>query len=90
MSTSPQRPTDVDSRFAREQHFELPDHVPPHNEGRTVAAWFAMLGVIIGSAIATLGVCLTSLVVVAVGAAVIVAALLGGVFLRQAGQGQRR
>ncbi|GAA2247894.1 hypothetical protein GCM10010401_22160 [Rarobacter faecitabidus] len=90
MSDASQKSGASANRFELEQHFELPDKVPPHNEGQTVAAWFAMLGIILGAIVATVGICLASIPVVAVGAAVIAAGLLGGLFLRLAGHGQRR
>ncbi len=89
MSASHQSSNTAD-RFEQEQHFKLPDAVPPHNEGQTVAAWFAMLGIILGVAIATVGVCLSNLVMVVVGGVVVAAALVGGLFLRLAGHGQPR
>ncbi|GAA2520771.1 HGxxPAAW family protein [Rarobacter incanus] len=90
MSQDSHKAVSTQDRFAIEQPFELPDDQPNHNEGRTLAAWFAMLGIVLGAIVATLGVCLGQYVIIAVGAAVVVAALLGGYFLRLAGQGQPR
>jgi len=69
--------------------FELPAANPPHNEGHTVAAWFAMILIMVGTAVGAVGVCTTTSWVIVAGLVVIVCGLVGGVLLRSAGHGQR-
>lgn len=64
---------------------------PHHNEGKTVAAWTMNLGIVAGSVGIAVGMVVPSLsVLLWVGAAVVVLALLAGVVLSKAGLGQPR
>lgn len=71
-------------------NFELPQELPPHNEGHTVAAWVAMAGIMLGFGIGALGLALTTTWLIVVGVAVIVIALVAGAVLRRLGYGQPR
>ncbi|MCL1871275.1 MAG: hypothetical protein FWF90_12785 [Promicromonosporaceae bacterium] len=66
----------------------LPDAAPFHNEGKTVAAWVAMIGVTLGAIIAAAGFIGPWLWVIIVGAVIVVASLVAGVVLRAMGHGQ--
>jgi len=66
----------------------LPDAAPFHNEGKTVAAWVAMIGTTAGAVIAAAGFIGPWLWVIIVGAVVVVASLIAGVVLRSMGHGQ--
>lgn len=60
----------------------------PQNHGKTVAAWAMLVGVLAGSVLVALGLILSSILVVIVGAAVIVAAIVLSAVLRVMGHGQ--
>jgi hypothetical protein len=66
----------------------LPPAVPPANHGHTVAAWTAMIGVMIGSLVAAIGVAMPAVVVFWVGMGVVLLALVLGLVLRNMGFGQ--
>lgn len=72
----------------RELPFELPDHVPAHNEGRTLASIVTMIGIVLGTLVATVGTCFAQPWIAVVGLAVVGIALLTGWFLRSLGYGQ--
>ena len=63
---------------------------PPHNEGKTVAAWVMTVGVVIGSIIAAYGLIVMSTLFMAIGAAVIVATIILSTVLSMAGLGKKR
>ena len=69
----------------------LPPAVPPSNHGHTVAAWVTMIGITLGALVAAVALVLPtpSAVLFWAGLSVVVAALLIGWFLRQAGLGQK-
>ncbi|MCS6710558.1 hypothetical protein JSY14_00425 [Brachybacterium sp. EF45031] len=61
---------------------------PPHNEGKTLAAWVMFAGVVLGSAVAAIGLGMLNWLIVAVGAAIVLATIVASVGLRAAGHGQ--
>jgi peptidoglycan/LPS O-acetylase OafA/YrhL len=63
---------------------------PPHNEGKTVAAWSTTVATVLGAIIAGVGLTQTSVPMVAVGAAVVVLGFIIAIVLRVAGLGQKR
>ncbi|HJB11327.1 MAG TPA: hypothetical protein H9786_12505 [Candidatus Brachybacterium merdavium] len=63
---------------------------PPHNEGKTVAAWTLNLGLVLGGIIIAFGMVLGHMIAIAVGAVVMVVALIAGVVMSLAGLGQKR
>jgi len=69
--------------------FTLPARVPPHNEGHTVAAWFAMILIMVGTATGCVGVCSHLGWLVVVGVVVVLCGVVGGLLLRAAGHGQK-
>ncbi|MEN5073406.1 HGxxPAAW family protein [Isoptericola cucumis] len=67
----------------------LPPAAPPTNHGHTVAAWTAMIGIMLGVAIGAVGMLPgVADVVLWIGVVVVVGALIGGVVLRSLGYGQ--
>ncbi|QAY62497.1 hypothetical protein ET495_03665 [Xylanimonas allomyrinae] len=66
----------------------LPSAAPFHNEGKTVAAWVAMIGVTLGAIIAAVGFLSPTLWIIVAGAVVVVASLIAGAVLRGMGLGQ--
>ena len=66
----------------------LPDAAPFHNEGKTVAAWVAMIGTTVGAVIAAAGFIGPTLWLIIVGAVIVVASLVAGLVLRSMGHGQ--
>ncbi|ANC30336.1 HGxxPAAW family protein [Isoptericola dokdonensis] len=67
----------------------LPEAVPPTNHGHTVAAWTAMIGVILGALVSSVGVLPgVPFVLFWVGLAIAAGALVVGVVLRNMGYGQ--
>lgn len=66
----------------------LPPRSPSENEGHTFAAWFAMIGVMVGTVVVGVGMVVVSVPLLVIGAVVIVAGLVGGAVLRKAGRGQ--
>lgn len=62
---------------------------PPHNEGKTVAAWTLNMGVVLGAVIVAVGMVLGDLLPIAVGAGVILLAIIAGVGLSMAGLGKK-
>lgn len=73
---------------ATELPFDLPDQIPPHNEGNTVASWFAMICIMIGVAAAAVGFTIDQTWLLYVGGAITVVGLIAGWFLRVTGHGQ--
>ncbi|ATG54968.1 hypothetical protein CFK41_09470 [Brachybacterium ginsengisoli] len=64
---------------------------PHHNEGKTVAAWTMNLGIVLGSLGIGIGMVVSSLsILIWIGAAVVLLALILGVVLSVAGLGQPR
>src|SRR5699024_8179194 len=63
---------------------------PPHNEGKTVAASTPNLGLVPGGIIITSAMVLGHMIAIAVGAVVMVVALIAGVVMSLAGLGQKR
>ena len=62
---------------------------PHHNEGKTVAAWTMNMGIVIGSVPIDAGLILPEMtVLIWVGAAIVVLAILAGVVMSKAGLGQ--
>lgn len=68
----------------------LPPAAPPTNHGHTIAAWFAMIGIMVGTAVASVGIAMASTAVIGVGAAVVLLSLIGGLVLRNMGYGQKQ
>ncbi len=68
----------------------LPPAVPPANHGHTVAAWTAMIGVMVGALVASIGVAVPNAVVFWVGMGVVLLACVAGLVLRNMGYGQPR
>ncbi|QAY70871.1 HGxxPAAW family protein [Xylanimonas protaetiae] len=68
----------------------LPDAAPFHNEGKTLAAWVAMIGVTVGAIIAAAGFVSPTVWLIVVGAVVVVGSLVAGGVLRGMGHGQPR
>lgn len=66
----------------------LPPASPPSNHGHTLAAWFTTLVVALGSILAGVALCISTMWLVWVGAAVVVVGLVGGKLLSVAGYGQ--
>ena len=62
---------------------------PPHNEGKTIAAWLLTAGTVLGFTVACLGLVFANTAVMIAGAAVIILAIAGSVALRAAGMGQK-
>ncbi|WP_265521073.1 HGxxPAAW family protein [Oerskovia flava] len=67
----------------------LPPSAPPTNHGHTVAAWFTMIGIMVGSLVAAIGVVIAAVWLFWVGMGVVAVALAGGVVLRNMGYGQQ-
>ena len=63
---------------------------PPHNEGKTVAAYTLNYGVVLGSVFVGFGMVLSMMLLVWIGAGVIAAAIVLGIVLSLAGLGQPR
>jgi hypothetical protein len=66
----------------------LPPSAPPTNHGHTVAAWFTMIGIIVGSVVAGLAVAFAQVWLFWVGMAIVLLSLVGGGVLRNMGYGQ--
>ncbi|MHA7132845.1 HGxxPAAW family protein [Oerskovia turbata] len=66
----------------------LPPSAPPTNHGHTVAAWFTMIGIIVGSVVAGLAVAFAMVWLFWVGMAIVLLSLVGGGVLRNMGYGQ--
>ena len=66
----------------------LPDAAPHPNEGKTVAAWVAMIGTTVGAVIAAAGFIGPTQWLIIVGAVIVVASLVAGLVLRSMGHGQ--
>ncbi|EYT48473.1 hypothetical protein M3C58_08720 [Brachybacterium muris] len=62
---------------------------PPHNEGKTVAAWTLNLGVVLGAVLVALGMVRGESMFMIVGAGVMALAIVAGVGLSFAGLGQK-
>ena len=63
---------------------------PPHNEGKTPAAWTLSLGVVIGAVIAAVGMIMAAYPVMAIGAGVMLLAVVAGIVMSLAGFGKKR
>ncbi|GAA1297189.1 MULTISPECIES: HGxxPAAW family protein [Brachybacterium] len=63
---------------------------PPHNEGKTVAAYILNFGVVLGAIFIGLGMVLPMPILVWVGCGIIAVAIIAGVALSLAGFGQPR
>lgn len=63
---------------------------PPHNEGKTIAAWTLNLGLVLGGLIIAIGMVMGEMMPIVVGAGVMVLALIVGVVMSLAGLGQKR
>ncbi|MFC0674847.1 HGxxPAAW family protein [Brachybacterium hainanense] len=70
------------------QTYSVPP-APPHNEGKTTAAWVMTVGTVIGSIVVALGLVFSSSMMMAVGAAVIALTIVLSIVLRMAGLGQK-
>ncbi len=68
----------------------LPPAAPPTNHGHTVAAWFTMIGIMVGALEAALGVVVAAVRLFWVGMGVVAVALVGGLVLRNMGYGQKK
>ncbi|AEG44220.1 HGxxPAAW family protein [Isoptericola variabilis] len=68
----------------------LPPAVPPTNHGHTVAAWTAMIGIMLGALVAAIGVVVAQAVIFWVGMGVVLLACLAGLVLRNMGYGQAK
>ncbi|WP_253049716.1 HGxxPAAW family protein [Cellulosimicrobium cellulans] len=68
----------------------LPPAAPPTNHGHTVAAWFTMIGIMVGALVAAIGVVVAAVWLFWVGMGVVAVALIGGLVLRNAGYGQKQ
>lgn len=63
---------------------------PPHNEGKTVAAWTMTVGVVIGSILAAYGLIVMTATLMVVGAVIIGATVILSSILSMAGLGKKR
>lgn len=63
---------------------------PPHNEGKTPAAWTLTLSVVLGSVVVAVGMILAQMLVIAVGAGLMVLGVAAGVVMSLAGLGKKR
>lgn len=63
---------------------------PPHNEGKTVAAWTLNLGLVLGGLIIAIGMVIGEMLPIGIGAGVMALAIIVGVVLSLAGLGQKR
>ncbi len=68
----------------------LPPAVPPSNHGHTVAAWTAMIGIMLGALVASIGVAVAQAVIFWVGMGVVLVACILGLVLRNMGYGQAK
>ncbi len=68
---------------------QVPLSAPPANHGHTLAAWLAMAGVMVGAAIAGLGVAVEQTWLFIAGLFVVFASLVAGYVLRNMGYGQK-
>jgi len=68
----------------------LPPAIPPTNHGHTVAAWVTMLGILLGTVVAAIGVLIAAPWLFWVGIGVVVAANVAGLVLRNMGFGQAK
>lgn len=62
---------------------------PPHNEGKTPAAWLMTVGVVLGATVAAFGLVQASLPVIGIGAGMVALTLLVSFVMRLAGMGQK-
>lgn len=62
---------------------------PPHNEGKTVAAWTLNLGVVLGAVLVAFGMVQGTSILMIAGAGVMALAIVAGVGLSFAGLGQK-
>ncbi|MFC7374371.1 HGxxPAAW family protein [Brachybacterium sp. GCM10030267] len=67
--------------------YAVPPH-PPHNEGKTAAAWTLTMGVVFGSAIVAAGMILAMMLLVWIGIGVMALAIIAGIVMSLAGLGQ--
>lgn len=68
--------------------FSVPP-APPHNEGKTIAAWLLTFASVIGFTVVCLGLVFASTPILIAGAAVIALGAVGSIALRAAGMGQK-
>ena len=74
----------------------LPIAAPPTNHGHTVAAWFTMIGIMVGTLVAAIGFVLPAFTGVSavwlfwVGMGLVAASLVIGLVLRNMGYGQKQ
>ena len=65
--------------------------IPPHNEGKTIAAWTLNMGVVLGGVLVAIGMVIGgSVPIIVAGVAVIAIAIVAGVALSLAGFGKKR
>ena len=72
----------------RTEAMHLPPQTAPANHGKTVAAWFTTVSVVVAFTVAALGVAFAVVWLFWVGLGLVVLALIGGLVLRAAGHGQ--
>lgn len=70
------------------EHSYLPPGAPPRNHGHTSAAWTTVIFMLVGGLLGALAVVLTSVLLGAIGAAVIVVGLVAGRIMQHMGYGQ--
>lgn len=68
----------------------LPPAAPPTNHGHTVAAWFTMIGIMVGAVVAGLAMVASLVWLFWVGMGIVLVGIVGGVVLRNMGYGQPR
>ncbi|GIJ00458.1 hypothetical protein CLV28_1842 [Sediminihabitans luteus] len=66
----------------------LPPRTPPTNHGHTVAAWVAMIGIIVGALVGAVAFLVAEPWVFWVGMGIVVVALVVGGVMRRLGYGQ--
>lgn len=63
---------------------------PPHNEGKTVAAWTLNMGLVLGGLIIAIGMVIGEMLPIGIGAGVMALAIIVGVVMSVAGLGKKR
>ncbi|BDZ43531.1 hypothetical protein GCM10025865_28300 [Paraoerskovia sediminicola] len=66
----------------------LPPVSPPTNHGHTTAAWFTMVGIMVGAFVAAIAFVIPVVWLFWVGMGIVVVGLVGGLLLRNMGYGQ--
>lgn len=64
--------------------------IPPHNEGKTPAAWTMTIGVVLGSIIAAFGMIIPSVPAIIIGAVVMLVSIVVSSVMSLAGLGKKR